>query len=848
MLVLFFAAGIASSLLLNPTPAAAVWNAPSCNPDLVGPTDPTCNVSAPLNVSAAGQAKAGELTIQNTINAGRLILDNSLGGTGTITVSSNSGRSLNISHGDVTQSAIFVKASTTALPIVDVTQQSTGKGLSVTTSAGSGAGIAVTQANAAAAGVEITAPGTAARATLNAANAVALDVSAASVSGTTGVKMALGSSAYGIDITDAGNNSTGFRFRTTGATVVGLDVEATSRAARLVGATAVDNGAVYGENTSTGAGGYFQGSSGYGLEGHTDFSSSYGGRLCWRIGTNCALFGGSVYAGALQGRTLVTSSTVSVQPLLEVNHANTSASPGIGVQVYQAGVGQALTPITAPQGTAVSAQAVDEYAFFGYSEEGDAAYLRTDAGAAGLVVENLNTSFGPSKYGIQTSATTTQGVGIQATSNLGIAGQFNTAQGVGIQANSDPGIAGLFNAASGGTGVQVNASGGIGVNVNVTGGATAVDTNSGPILAEGSNRGGQFYPNDAGSGGVAKNTRPHVIEEVTIGSAINDMVFDGSDIWVVDISNTMYRINAATGRLLGSFTLGSIDNKLVVVGRYVYAYGMEPATPFNNRWSRIDPLGNEVVASGTLNTTGKSFRTVEYDGVSAWVGVANEVYINTPGLSGMGLVNALPPSIGVVDDIIFANNKVYAPAYARDTILQIDPDWPGVEQEIAVGDGPRGMVYDGQFLWVANYAGNTLSRVDLNTLDTTTVTGTWRPYYLAFDGTNIWYTSYTSSSDQLRSYNVATESVNLNDRVSTGLRPVQVEFDGTNLWVVRTYSGSGGAHSVLKIAAGTGYGPQAQPVFHGMMMYGQNGDLYCVYVNTSGVLTLSTSSFTQCQN
>jgi hypothetical protein len=85
----------------------AAWNLPTCNPDSFGPTDPSCLVSAPLNVSSASQTKTGALTIQNTVSAGQLNVSTAYGGNGTVGITTASGTSLNISNTDPAASAVM---------------------------------------------------------------------------------------------------------------------------------------------------------------------------------------------------------------------------------------------------------------------------------------------------------------------------------------------------------------------------------------------------------------------------------------------------------------------------------------------------------------------------------------------------------------------------------------------------------------------------------------------------------------------------------------------------------------------------------------------------------------------
>jgi len=131
----FFA--VFSCVFVYASSAHAAWNLPTCNPDAVGPTDPSCLVSAPLNVSASDQTKTGGLTIQNTVNAGQLNVSSAYSGNGRVAITTPTGTALTITHTDGLNPAAILNANTSSNAL-QVVQSGAGVGINVQSGAQSG--------------------------------------------------------------------------------------------------------------------------------------------------------------------------------------------------------------------------------------------------------------------------------------------------------------------------------------------------------------------------------------------------------------------------------------------------------------------------------------------------------------------------------------------------------------------------------------------------------------------------------------------------------------------------------------------------------------------------------------
>ena len=71
-------------------------------------------------------------------------------------------------------------------------------------------------------------------------------------------------------------------------------------------------------------------------------------------------------------------------------------------------------------------------------------------------------------------------------------------------------------------------------------------------------------------------------------------------------------------------------------------------------------------------------------------------------------------------------------------------DWQGT---IAYGNNPWGVAFDGSHIWVANYAGDSVSKIDAVTggVVATIAVGN-SPIGVAFDGSHIWVANYGGAS------------------------------------------------------------------------------------------------------
>lgn len=807
--------GIVVILCMTAFPASAAWNQPTCNPDDVGPTHPSCNVAAPLNTSAAAQTKIGPLTIQNTAGSAALVVDHTLGvGDGNVAITTIKNESLDITHLDPVSEAVHIETNSSA-PGMMLIQAGTGGGMGITTSGDNAIGLNIgatgngttgmvvdTQFAANAKGISISVDN-------NGTGMVVADANTGIF--TEGTKVALEAIGVGGGLAGrlhSNTNNMAVLIENTGGGH-GLDVEAGGVSAAAIpvpvslappardGVRATsDNGyGVIGYTTgaTNGAGVLGLASDDYGVVGwaendHGVYGNSesaagfYGGLFCNQR-TNCAALGGPVYAGNFDGHIYATGTmtiaTDSVNPILVVDNANAN---GEGVKVHvQTG---SLSPIAVPASTAVDAQSFSGIGVYAYSETKTALRAEGSTGARFI---------------------------------------------------SDGGKAVEIVAPSGGTGVEINTD-------NY---AYALRTmNGGIIQNRGAFEGGQFYPYEYTSEGVHQATSGQILFEYsTAFNAQTDIAFDGSDIWVSQITDKIFRMNAVDNRLVNSYSTSVGLRPMVIL--YIERNGMDPTIYVlgeNQIYDTFPVYGDTGTLGQVINglPAGELIEEAVYDGDSIWLSTDARNIYDWPVFSG-GPAQYVTTTVSQSHHMLYANGKVYATDAGADGILKIDPFSHIVS--LIPAENAYGIAFDGQYLWTTDYWDHRLNRTNIVTEQTTSydisAPGT-TPRAIAFDGTYLWIT-YDGTFDGVAPFNVAKKR--LGSPTATGPSPRNIVFDGTNVWIPH-YIGE----KLTKLSTGAGMGYGATPVTKGFYLWGQDSKMYCVYVDNTGTLQYQDVSITDpCQ-
>ena len=134
----------------------------------------------------------------------------------------------------------------------------------------------------------------------------------------------------------------------------------------------------------------------------------------------------------------------------------------------------------------------------------------------------------------------------------------------------------------------------------------------------------------------------------------------------------------------------------------------------------------------------------------------------------------------------FDGSYIWVANYASDTVSKLRPKDGAALGTFKVGRGPIGLVSDGANIWVTNNAGGSVS--ELRASDGK-VLGTFNvgpgPFWPAFDGENVWVPNGPHTITKLR----ASDGKNLGD-FTVGYRPVAAVFGADFIWVTNQGDGT----------------------------------------------------------
>jgi YVTN family beta-propeller protein len=277
-------------------------------------------------------------------------------------------------------------------------------------------------------------------------------------------------------------------------------------------------------------------------------------------------------------------------------------------------------------------------------------------------------------------------------------------------------------------------------------------------------------------------------QTVTVGSGPQLDAFDGTNIWVGNISaGTLSKIVAATGAVTTPTTGLNEPEGIAFDGTNLWV-----ANFGNNTVSEVRPSDGAVLhtVAGFNGPFG-----VAFDGTKVWVtneGTNTASRINpsgTPAIDGTATVGNSP------EGIAFDGTHLWVANRNDGTVSEIDPASAAtIGSPISVGSFPRAVAFDGDHVWVANQTGNTVSKIDPTaaTVVKTVTVGT-QPLGLAFDGTHLWVTNFTDGT--VSKIDPTTDAV-VTVGGDTFLSPVGIAFDGADMWVVNL-----GTNTVSKVRA-----------------------------------------------
>lgn len=246
---------------------------------------------------------------------------------------------------------------------------------------------------------------------------------------------------------------------------------------------------------------------------------------------------------------------------------------------------------------------------------------------------------------------------------------------------------------------------------------------------------------------------------------------------------------------------------------------------------------------GLTDLTGStSARLVESDGADLWVAGNLSGTVSRVRASDGKLLGTWTGATGA-NGVLIAMGKVFVTGVTvPGSLYEIDPALPpGSVTTVAstLVDGPFGISYDGQIIWVTGSTG--VSIITLNPTTVTTVTtGFSSTFGIIFDGQSIWVTDI--GDNKLKKLN-PDGSIALS--VNVVAHPEYPGFDGINIWVpsstgagVTVVRATGGlAGTVIATLTGNGLGAATQAAFDGERVLVTNSITHTVSLFKASNLT-----------
>ncbi len=251
------------------------------------------------------------------------------------------------------------------------------------------------------------------------------------------------------------------------------------------------------------------------------------------------------------------------------------------------------------------------------------------------------------------------------------------------------------------------------------------------------------------------------------------LAFDGTYVWSANEGGaSVSKIQAATGRVIGTYPVGNAPVAIVFDGTYLWVANKQDNTV-------MKLLPSTGVVQGTY-PTGLGPTALVWDGTNVWVANQNdntvtELNAASGGLVGTFAAGTFPYGLAFDGANIWVCGGTGVLTKLASSGASIGSYSPGL-------GGCYGITFDGINIWATDLQDNLVVKMrasDATVLGTYPVTG---PYMITFDGTNIWVSNfYAGTVTKL----LASTGAPLGT-FSAGSFPLGLTFDGSNIWVANS--------------------------------------------------------------
>lgn len=196
-----------------------------------------------------------------------------------------------------------------------------------------------------------------------------------------------------------------------------------------------------------------------------------------------------------------------------------------------------------------------------------------------------------------------------------------------------------------------------------------------------------------------------VLAEISADGQVYDVQSGFGSVWANDyMSGDVIRIDPRTAKVVATIPTGKAIYGLAVTPEGVWAADVGASMV-----ERIDPTTNHVVAR--VSTTAAPY-TFAYTPGASWLAVLGGT-VRLDAASGRAVATLTRPGIGTgPGDPDTLDGLVYVPAVEEAVVLVIDPRTNKIARRLALGSGYSVAQAGFGAMWVCNFRGTTVARVD----------------------------------------------------------------------------------------------------------------------------------------
>jgi len=270
----------------------------------------------------------------------------------------------------------------------------------------------------------------------------------------------------------------------------------------------------------------------------------------------------------------------------------------------------------------------------------------------------------------------------------------------------------------------------------------------------------------------------------SFGSDVAGVRSDGADLWVANIGgDSVFRVRGSDGKRLetwtGAMRAGGI---LIAMGRVIVTGNNNPGTLY-----RIDPSQAPGAVTTVATNLGGGTLSIAFDGGRIWTSNSiGSVSIVTPGATLPWTVTTVGAGFSAPRGILYDGANVWLADATPGVIDKLDAAG-AILQTVTVGAFPLHPTFDGANIWVPNGSGNSVTVVRASSgavLATLTGNGLSNPFSAAFDGQRVLVTDFIADTVSL--FKAADLSPLGSLPTAPGSHPYFACSDGVGFWFTIT--------------------------------------------------------------